>query len=73
MVGFGVIKLLKFCLFLRFQVIYNRDTERSRGFGFVSMSSVEEADKAVELFNSYVSFFILFVLLGFWLFLDYFL
>ncbi|XWS37183.1 hypothetical protein CRYUN_Cryun19dG0021100 [Craigia yunnanensis] len=35
------------------EVIYNRETEQSRGFGFVSMSSIEEAEKAVELFNSY--------------------
>ncbi|KAE8688959.1 31 kDa ribonucleoprotein [Hibiscus syriacus] len=35
------------------EVIYNRDTEQSRGFGFVSMSSIEEAEKAVELFNRY--------------------
>ncbi|KAH9610924.1 hypothetical protein KSS87_008843 [Heliosperma pusillum] len=35
------------------EVIYNRETDRSRGFGFVTMSTVEEADKAVEMFNSY--------------------
>ncbi|XVF08803.1 hypothetical protein REPUB_Repub07fG0034900 [Reevesia pubescens] len=35
------------------EVIYNRDTEQSRGFGFVSMSSIEEAEKACELFNRY--------------------
>ncbi|XWS51324.1 hypothetical protein CRYUN_Cryun12cG0167300 [Craigia yunnanensis] len=35
------------------EVIYNRQTEQSRGFGFVTMSSIEEAEKAVELFNSY--------------------
>ncbi|CAL9030911.1 unnamed protein product [Prunus brigantina] len=35
------------------EVIYNRDTEQSRGFGFVTMSTVEEADKAVELFSRY--------------------
>ncbi|MBA0604429.1 hypothetical protein Godav_017089 [Gossypium davidsonii] len=28
------------------EVIYNRDTEQSRGFGFVTMSSIEEAEKA---------------------------
>lgn len=27
----------------------------SRGFGFVTMSTVEEAEKAVEMFNRYVS------------------
>nr|GME10201.1 28 kDa ribonucleoprotein, chloroplastic [Ipomoea batatas] len=35
------------------EVIYNRDTDRSRGFGFVTMNTVEEADKAVEMFNRY--------------------
>ncbi|XP_044484420.1 28 kDa ribonucleoprotein, chloroplastic-like [Mangifera indica] len=35
------------------EVIYNRETDRSRGFGFVTMSTVEEADKAVETFNRY--------------------
>lgn len=36
-------------------MIYNRETDQSRGFGFVTMSTVEEAEKAVELFNRYVS------------------
>ncbi|KAK9925404.1 hypothetical protein M0R45_033728 [Rubus argutus] len=35
------------------EVIYNRETDQSRGFGFVTMSTVEEAEKAVELFNRY--------------------
>ncbi|XP_076903772.1 28 kDa ribonucleoprotein, chloroplastic-like [Bidens hawaiensis] len=35
------------------EVIYNRDTEQSRGFGFVTLSTVEEAEKAVETFNGY--------------------
>ncbi|KAI3799216.1 hypothetical protein L1987_34506 [Smallanthus sonchifolius] len=35
------------------EVIYNRDTEQSRGFGFVTMRTVEEAEKAVETFNGY--------------------
>lgn len=35
------------------EVIYNRQTDQSRGFGFVTMSSVEEAEKAVEMFNGY--------------------
>ncbi|KAK7842065.1 rna-binding protein cp31b [Quercus suber] len=37
------------------EVIYNRDTDQSRGFGFVTMSTVEEAEEAVEKFSSYVS------------------
>ncbi|KAM7483129.1 hypothetical protein LguiB_007712 [Lonicera macranthoides] len=35
------------------EVIYNRETDQSRGFGFVTMSTVEEAEKAVDLFNRY--------------------
>ncbi|KAK4750533.1 hypothetical protein SAY87_004015 [Trapa incisa] len=35
------------------EVIYNRDTDQSRGFGFVTMSTVEEAEKAVETFHQY--------------------
>ncbi|KAL3529486.1 hypothetical protein ACH5RR_008808 [Cinchona calisaya] len=35
------------------EVIYNGDTDQSRGFGFVTMSTVEEAEKAVELFHRY--------------------
>lgn len=37
------------------QIIVNRESNESRGFGFVTMSSVEEAEKAVEMFNRYVS------------------
>ncbi|PIA30322.1 hypothetical protein AQUCO_05600035v1 [Aquilegia coerulea] len=35
------------------EVIYNRDTQQSRGFAFVTMQTVEEAEKAVEMFNGY--------------------
>ncbi|KAL1564252.1 28 kDa ribonucleoprotein, chloroplastic-like [Salvia divinorum] len=35
------------------EVIYNRQTDQSRGFGFVTMSRVEQAEKAVEMFNGY--------------------
>lgn len=35
------------------EVIYNRETDRSRGFGFVTMSTVAEAEKAVEIFNGF--------------------
>ncbi|KAK6928413.1 RNA recognition motif domain [Dillenia turbinata] len=34
-------------------IIYNRETDRSRGFGFVTMRTVEEAEKAVEMFHRY--------------------
>lgn len=56
-------------VFIWVQVIYNRETDQSRGFGFVTMSTVEEAEKAVEMFNRYVSclvsriFFLLILLL----------
>jgi RNA recognition motif-containing protein len=33
------------------KVITNRQTGRSKGFGFVEMSSEDEAKKAVEMFN----------------------
>ena len=33
------------------QIIMDRVTGRSRGFGFVTMASEEEGQKAVELFN----------------------
>ncbi|XP_058787423.1 28 kDa ribonucleoprotein, chloroplastic-like [Vicia villosa] len=35
------------------EVIYNRETDRSRGFGFVTMSTVEEAEAGVEKFSGY--------------------
>lgn len=35
------------------EVIYNRETDRSRGFGFVTMSTVEEAEQAVGKFDRY--------------------
>jgi nucleolin len=35
------------------EVIYNRETDVSRGFGFVTMSTVEEAEKAVEILHRY--------------------
>src|SRR5512133_196696 len=33
------------------QVITDRETQRSRGFGFVEMSSVQEAEKAIHELN----------------------
>ncbi len=35
------------------QVMIDRMTNRSRGFGFVEMSSDEETQKAIEMFNEY--------------------
>ncbi|CAM8924021.1 unnamed protein product [Rhodiola kirilowii] len=35
------------------EVIYNRVTNQSKGFAFVTMSTVGEAEKAVEMFNGY--------------------
>lgn len=46
------------CCFL-LQVIYDKISGRSRGFGFVTMSSMEEVQAAVEQFNGYVSMIIL--------------
>lgn len=37
------------------QIICNRDTGESRGFAFVTMNTVEEAEKAVEMFHKFVS------------------
>lgn len=34
-------------------IIIDRDTDRSKGFGFVEMSSEDEAKKAIEMFNNY--------------------
>ncbi|PKA66047.1 33 kDa ribonucleoprotein, chloroplastic [Apostasia shenzhenica] len=33
------------------EIIYDRVTDRSRGFGFVTMASVEEANEAIRLFD----------------------
>ena len=35
------------------QVIMERDSNRSKGFGFVEMNSDEEAQKAIDMFNGY--------------------
>ncbi|XP_057983009.1 28 kDa ribonucleoprotein, chloroplastic-like isoform X2 [Malania oleifera] len=35
------------------EVIYNRVTDQSRGFGFVTMSTVAEAEKAVDMLHHY--------------------
>nr|XP_023899022.1 RNA-binding protein CP29B, chloroplastic-like [Quercus suber] len=35
------------------EVIYDKTTGRSRGFGFVTMSSVEEVEAAAQQFNGY--------------------
>lgn len=37
------------------QVIYDKLTGRSRGFGFVTMSTVEEVEAAAQQFNGYVN------------------
>jgi RNA recognition motif-containing protein len=34
-------------------LIKDRDTNRSKGFGFVEMGSQSEAQKAISMFNSY--------------------
>ncbi|KAE8010193.1 hypothetical protein FH972_006583 [Carpinus fangiana] len=35
------------------QVNYKRGTDQSRGFGFITISTVEEAEKVVEMFHHY--------------------
>jgi RNA recognition motif-containing protein len=50
---------------LGFKVIYDRVTDRSRGFGFVTMGSVEEAKKAIQMFNGTVSDFFFLDLLSY--------
>ncbi|CAN1136484.1 31 kDa ribonucleoprotein, chloroplastic [Linum perenne] len=35
------------------EVIYDRQSDSSRGFGFVTMSTVEEADNAIVMFHRY--------------------
>ncbi|KAI5008469.1 hypothetical protein ZWY2020_009517 [Hordeum vulgare] len=37
------------------EIIYNKETGQSRGFGFITMSTVEQAEKAVEIFHACVS------------------
>nr|AAL32533.1 ubiquitin / ribosomal protein CEP52 [Arabidopsis thaliana] len=34
------------------QIVYDKVTDRSRGFGFVTMGSIEEAKGAMQMFNS---------------------
>jgi RNA recognition motif-containing protein len=35
------------------QIITDRETGRSKGFGFVEMATVEDAEKACNMFNNY--------------------
>ena len=37
------------------RVVYDRESGRSRGFGFVTYSSVEEVNSAIEYLNGVVS------------------
>jgi hypothetical protein len=39
------------------QVIYDRETGQSRGFGYVTMNTVQEAETAVRMYNGSVSVF----------------
>ncbi|GFP99043.1 28 kDa ribonucleoprotein chloroplastic [Phtheirospermum japonicum] len=41
----GVVKMAR--------VMYHRETKQSRGFGFVTMSTVEEAERAVEIMHRF--------------------
>lgn len=49
-----VLKFIGFWVWIM-QIICNRDTGESRGFAFVTMNTVEEAEKALEMFHKYVS------------------
>lgn len=40
--------------------MYDRVTDRSRGFAFVTMAGVEEAKAAIRMFNGSVSSFLTF-------------
>ncbi len=51
-----VLLIVVFCL----QVIYDRETSRSRGFGFVTMASQAEASAAKQTLDGYVSFLLSF-------------
>ena len=37
------------------QIIYDKVTNRSRGFAFVTMATAEEATKAIQMFDGAVS------------------
>ena len=37
------------------QIVYDRVTDRSRGFAFITMASVQEAKDAIRMFNGSVS------------------
>jgi hypothetical protein len=50
--GGGLNFFLEILLF--WQVIYDKTTGRSRGFGFVTMSTVEEVEAAAHQLNGYV-------------------
>lgn len=47
---------------LEAKVVYDRESGRSRGFGFVTYSSAREVDNAIESLNGAVRHFSLFLL-----------
>ena len=50
---YAIIVLISLPFFCK--VIYDKVTGRSRGFGFVTMSTVEEVEAAAQQFNGHVS------------------
>lgn len=52
---FSVIFGIENIILSLFQVVYDKGSGRSRGFGFVTMSSAKEVEVAIRQFNGYVS------------------
>jgi RNA recognition motif-containing protein len=59
----STVKLVRLIFVLRISRSSTTETGQSCGFGFVTMSTFEKADKAIEMFNRYVSSFLSFHLL----------
>lgn len=51
-------------MFVAARVIVDRETGRSKGFGFVTYSSVDEATAAIQAMNQQVTLSLLFCYLG---------
>ncbi|KAJ0701709.1 putative RNA recognition motif domain, nucleotide-binding alpha-beta plait domain superfamily [Helianthus annuus] len=49
------VEVLCLIMFVLDQIVYDRVTDRSRGFAFITMASVQEAKEAIRMFNGFVS------------------